>query len=53
MNINRKKDLAKATTFSMYPKIYKKLKKVSKKLDCSMSRVIEYLVEKNYNDLMK
>lgn len=51
MNIAREKYIV--TSFSAHPDINKKLNKLSKKYKTSKSRILEYLIIKNYEELME
>lgn len=47
------KENAEIKSISMYPAIDKKLNEIARKYNTSRSKVIEYLVVKNYDELMK
>jgi hypothetical protein len=47
------KENAEIKSISMYPAIDKKLNEIAKKYNTSRSKVIEYLILTNYENLMK
>lgn len=52
-SLKAKNERTNIKTFSMYPTIDKKLDKIAEKYNTSRSKVLEYLIVNNYDELMK